>query len=251
MFFGYPLTMRLENLLKLATLAAQIQRGNAGFRQKDVRFLYEQLWNWQSFARGSVQPARLHNTQIQRFLTGMVSVNLLRARTRGPHPSYVLDPSGCFHLTRELRDTALAGSLQEFRLITYFFSAYGERLSAYAKSPEVRVFTAEAGLARKRKAIVEEEIVYWKERVRVIREVVKQTKARLARNEAPESIVNYISKTYPYELNYQKTLMEIFDETERPLMVWELVEGNLLRIRRLWEPRIRELEAEWVALSEW
>jgi len=237
--------MQHELVLQLATLAAQLQRGAVGFRQKDVRFLYEQLWNWQA-ASGA---APLHNTQILRSQAALVAAGLLRTRGRGRHPSYLLEPAGVFHLVRRTRDLALAGASPEFRLVAYFFTAYGDRIVALAKSSEMRALVDVVALTRNRVAQLEKETTYWKGRVREIREVAKSAKARLAKGEAPEAIIADIARDHPYELGYQKPLLEVFDETERPLMVWELVHGNGLRIELLWEPRIRMLETEIAVLK--
>lgn len=241
--------MRQEVVLKIAVLAAQIQRGAEGFRPKDVRFVYEQLWNWQTYGAGPAKPPRLHNTQIQRFLEGLRKSRMIRAKGRGPLPIDLLTPNGCFLLAREIRDHALEGSLAEALLIAHFFTGYQDRLVEIAGSREIVPVTDAPALLRSRRIQIEKEIVYWKERVREIREVAEQAKARLRRKDSPETIVADIARTHPYELGYQKPLIQVFDETHRPLMVWELVEGNLLRIRRLWEPRIRILETELQVLD--
>lgn len=235
--------MRIELVLKLAVLAAQIRRRTENFRQKDVRFLYEQLWNWQSANLGE-GALRLHNTQIGRFLDGLVGASLARIRGRRPHPAYALTSTGVFSLVRSIRDGALEGSHPEFLLIVHFFSSYGERLLELANTQELRALVSVKPLLEGRKSRLEREIAYWKTRVREIQEVARDAKTRLAAHEPAETIVRDIARTHPYELGHQKSLMEVFDETDRPLMVWELVEGNHLRIKQLWEPRIRLLEAE-------
>lgn len=49
-----------------------------------------------------------------------------------------------------------------------------------------------------------------------------------------DQVVKKVEHLFPYELNYQKPLTQLFGETPEDLQKWELTEGNQFRVKLLW-----------------
>lgn len=241
----------MDLFLRLAVISAQVQHPGTPIRQKDVRFLHELLRNWEADSQERAHLPRLHNTQIQRFLDSLALVGLAKANRRGPTPEYTLGRSGYFTLLREIRETAISGTAREFLLVLHIFSAYAERIKAAADArSEFQPLVDVRSLVTQRRARLSAEIRYWKDRVKGGLKVIKNAEARKLAGESLVSVFERVAKESPYELNYQKPMTELLEETTSSLLSWELIDGNQLRINQLWQPRIRMLEAELAALPQ-
>ena len=51
-----------------------------------------------------------------------------------------------------------------------------------------------------------------------------------------EAVVLELEKKYPYELNSQKPLSELFSDIPADIAQWELMHGNAKRVSEMWEP---------------
>ncbi len=241
-------------ILDSAVLGAHIQKSAAGFRQRDVRFLVDLSWNWQSSLVGRARLEKVHNTQIQRFLRKLVADAWANTSLRSDPPRFRLTRAGFLGLVRGLREHALKQGFDEFLFVRYFLESYRERIVSLTEkegAPMPLSFRQELNelldardLLRRRIQSTEKEIAYWGERIRETREAVAFTRKELAKGRSWEQAVQALERAYPYELNYQKPLAILFRETPEDMQRWEIFEGNPMRIDRLWLPLKENLEGQ-------
>ena len=115
--------------LSSALIGAHLQKNEKGFRQRDVKFLMELFWNWQSSFLNRKQLENIHNNQIKRNLHGLVGdswANLLGKK--GP-PTYKLTRSGIIGLLKKIREEGLTDRFESFLFARYFFRTYKNRFA--------------------------------------------------------------------------------------------------------------------------
>ncbi|MCB0366397.1 MAG: hypothetical protein H6624_09215 [Bdellovibrionaceae bacterium] len=240
-----------ERLLQAATVAAHSNFEGKGFRQKDVRFMAELMANWMD-AMWPANHGQWHNTQIMRLLEGFVTTGLAKKASSRP-PSYRLTRGGLVELSQSLSSGPFPLSASEFCFLHYFLKAYGSRIqqliaregSGFSKTLQLEIeshLDYKGLIANQRKALQ-----FAIQRLQVRQKETHETAqlvTRLQKDGYPvEHIINEVAHLYPYDLNNQKPMEELFREIPPELRLWELVRGNQHRADTLWTLEIKLLQS--------
>jgi hypothetical protein len=239
------LFQRYELFASSAVIAAHANAPDEGFRQRDVRFLIELLSNWVDYTLdGAV--LELKNTQVARYLDNLVEEGAAKRTTRGKRPRYRLTRIGFLELLSRL--TTIPANIEpaHFLYIFYFLSNYRQRLLDLIQREGDRFPVAmqlEVEDLLDTKALVEEERKRISIELKKLHSRIADSKqsSRLARDlyrrglSGPE-VAQKIEETYPYALNSQKPLSELYSEIPKDIGQWELEEGTLQRCEQLWNP---------------
>lgn len=246
---------RHEIFVAAATIAAHANCGEAGFRQRDVRFLIELFSNWVDI---SLQDGVLEvkNTQVQRFLEGLVADGSAKRVNRGTkQPVYRLSRLGLLDLLSRISNRPSGGRAEHFLFLHYFLCNYGPRIVELIRAegrhfPTAMRLEIEALLDYRR--LLEEEIRAVTREIRQLDERIDdavragELATRLFAKGVPlDDVVLELEKKYPYELNNRKPLSELIGSVPADLGRWELTEGNLARPAQMWSP-VRALFAAYL-----
>lgn len=118
---------RYGHMIAAAGLAAHARAQGGGFRQRDVRFLVELFSNWlQSTLDGYVIP--LSNTQISRYLDGLVGESYLKRLNRKGYPQYRLTRAGLIELLNLIVRPEVVLEKEHFLFCYTFIASYRERI---------------------------------------------------------------------------------------------------------------------------
>jgi hypothetical protein len=236
---------RFELFVATATLGAHANSSQAGFRQRDVKFLIDLFSNWVESSLHE-NTLSMQNTQILRFLSGLVEEGFARKLSRKTHPAYRLTRVGLIELVSRIVNRPYHTSREQFFFLVYFIKNYKPRIEEMVKA-EGKQFPYPLklelqGLLDARK-LVERELEFsgreLKKLENRINDAVKTselTKQMLREGAAIEEIVKRAEKLFPYELNSQKPLTELIAGIPSEMRQWELESGNLLRTEDIWRP---------------
>ncbi len=251
---GQVLDLR-ESLMITAVLGSHSNFYDRGFRQKDVRFLFELFTNWMD-ARVKPEAVRLHNTQVQRYLEELVTKGWARregsARTR--EKRYALTRLGLIEFMQSLADPETTRDFVPFQFVYYFLRTYGTRLSELVRAKgsgfskplqlEIGLLLDHERLRSERVRRLDFEIERLKSRMQETEDTAKLA-AKLAREQSDlGEIVRRVAKEFPYELQAQKSMTDLMQEIPPELRLWELTEGNTQRVRIFWKSLLHDLESE-------
>lgn len=246
------LLKRYELFVAAAAIAAHANWGAKGFRQRDVRFLIELFTNWvEGSLRGGGIP--ISNTQVQRYVEDLAQEGLAKAVSRQKQPSYRLTRLGLLELLTRISDRPPGGRAEHFYFLYYFLRNYGPRIVALIVAEGKQFPTAvrlEIEVLLDYRRLLQEEIQRVQRELRKIEERMSDSKnsSQLATKmfaqgaDIPE-VVTELERKYPYELNSQKPLRELFSDIPGDIAHWELVEGNVKRVVEIWEPARALLKA--------
>ena len=238
-------------IFQAAALAAHSNSQGQGFRQKDLKFMAELMANWMDAMWPSGQD-RWHNTQVMRFLNSYAEQGLARKTKQSP-PTYRLTRGGLVEICAALSAGPFPLSPSAFCFLHYFLKAYAQRVlqmiahegSGYSKTLQLEVeshLDVKTLVANQKKALK-----YAIQRLQVRQKETRDT-ALLARklhgqDYTVDQIVSEASHLYPYDLNNQKPMEELFREIPPELRLWELMEGNEFRAEVLWTQEIEILQS--------
>jgi len=250
------LLQRYRIFVLAATIAAHANTpptpsAAASFRQRDVRFYIELFSNWMETALGAFS-LPVQNTQVQRFLSSLVSEGYARRLDRGRHPGYRLTRTGLIELTSQMVTGSVEVGRWQFLFLFYFIKNYRQRIVDLVRRegqqfpPALRLeleahLDARALLDRELKS-VEAELQRLDARIEDARQVSELLRSKVGKQPFPE-LVREVERLYPYELNNQKPLHALIAELPEELGAWELQHGAALRSRELWQPGKRLLQA--------
>ncbi len=247
---------RHEVFVAAATIAAHANGGEAGFRQRDVRFLIELFSNWVdiSLVHGVLE---VKNTQVQRYLETLAADGCAKRQTRaGKQPVYRLTRLGLLELLSRISNRPSGGRPEHFLFLYYFLCNYGPRISELIRAegrhfPSAMRLEIEALLDYRR--LLADEISAVTREIRQLDERIDdavragELATRLFAKGVPiTEVVAELEKRYPYELNNRKPLSELIGGVPPDLGRWELTEGNLARPAQMWNP-VRSLFAAYLA----
>lgn len=236
---------RYEIFVAAAAIAAHANWGARGFRQRDLRFLIELFTNWVegSLAGGEIA---LNNTQVLRYLESLAAEGYAKVLSRQKQPRYRLTRLGLLELLTRLSNRPRGGRPEHFFFLFYFLSCYAPRITELIKAegkhfPSAMRIEIEALLDYGR--LLEEEVRKTQLELRKLEERISDStqSSRLAtklfaQGAAMEEVVAELEKKYPYELNSQKPLSELFADIPPDIGRWELELGNTRRVTHLWLP---------------
>ena len=245
------LTERAELFVATATIAAHATYSESGFRQRDVRFYIELFSNWVelSFEKYSLN---VQNTQLLRYLDGLVESSLAKRISKKSPPLYRLTRAGFVDLISRVVNRSYISQPEHFFFLQYFLKNYRELLLTLVASagPEfTNIDRVEIDSLLDTKKLIQKEL-------EEVRKGIERQKIRIAdanstaqhvtkatRQDKPlATIVKEVEKAYPYELNSQKPLSELIGQIPENQKLWELTQGNQARVKEIWSPAQELLE---------
>ncbi|MET0794533.1 MAG: hypothetical protein ABW061_23635 [Polyangiaceae bacterium] len=233
-----------EAIVAAAVVASQATLGNDGFRQRDVRFYISVFSNWLEATTG-VWTLDLHNAQVQRYLDLLVKTGWAKRPGRKP-PRYCLTPEGLLRLLERIGQRKNLKRFDEFFFILHVFHAYGDRLRGLVQqtgpfnSKSLSVDLDELldfrRLIARERALVQRESLRLSVRIQESRATSELTRSLLSQGRSLEDAVRAVEQQFPYEMNSQKPLGELFAQLPAPFRRVELETIAELRASTLWEP---------------
>ena len=240
-----------EAIVAAAVVAAQATLGSDGFRQRDVRFYISVFSNWLEATTGA-WTLDLHNAQVQRYLDLLVKTGWAKRPGRKP-PRYCLTPEGLVRLLERIGERKNLKRFDEFFFILHVFHAYGDRLRGlvqqsgpfHSKSLSVdldELLDFRRLIARERE-LVQREALRLGVRSKESRATSELTRSLLAQGHTLDDAVRAVERQFPYEMNSQKPLGELFAQLPAPFRRVELETIAELRATTLWEPTLALLQS--------
>lgn len=235
-----------------AALAAHSNHREKGFRQKDLRFLIELFSNWMNSTIDGIS-IPLHNIQISRYLESLVEGGMSKLGRKGGTPRYRLTRAGVIGLLQEVVERKQFLPLEQFFFLYYFVQNYGDRVYWLA---EVEGAQLPKTLKLELDALRDPEQLLTRQ-LRFVDRTIAKLNARIGEGvDASDlatslfsqgsrilEVVNAVQRQFPYELNHQKPLPDLFAELPDSVRRTELEEGARNRALGLWTP----LRDYWIA----
>lgn len=234
-----------------AAITAEAMYGEAGFRQKDFRFLTEMFSNWMDSALGQTA-IWVHNTQVMRYLETLCTESHAKVSQKSKIRIYRINFSGLIHLVREMGSCIERFPLEDFYFIYHFFSTYQEPILELIKQRggnipntlriEMQDLLQPQQILQSQIRFVEREHKKLSQRIRDSHEVVKIVQKGRANKRASLLISEDIERAFPYDLNSQKPLAEFYREIPENIRDWILDRALSTRTSELWGPLERSLK---------
>lgn len=251
----YNVTMRKgsvindnETYINSALIATYAVNGDEGFKPHHYKFFLELISNWMSsfFSEGGIF---LQNTQIIRQLNRFEADGVLKKKDN----YFFLTKGGLIDLLEEITAPASVDKLDVFYFKYHFIIFYKDILlklihnnrKSFPKSYEIELnhyFNA-SNLIEAQKEIIQDEIRKLRYRIDESKKQHILTRSLLKEGKSIDDIILEIEKKYPYELNHQKRMNELFSLLSSELKYKEIVDGPSTRINTLWLPSLRYLES--------
>ena len=226
-----------------ATLGAHSNFFHEGFRQKDVRFLIGLFLNWMEATTKGIDE-QIHNTQVRRYLEQLLNEGYAVRLGRGHAPRYQLTRAGLLEFVSQMVKVPVHAPLEQFFFVFYFVKNYGSRLTELMAQKEnklPRSFQVELESLLDLNEILDQQIRYIELEIRKLEERMKETKGAaqlaaelLAKGVSTDEMIRAVEQFYPYEMNNQKKMSDLFKEIPSSLRAWELTIGNTNRFEILW-----------------
>ena len=227
---------------------------SSGFRLRDAVFFANLVSNWTE----CFLPARVLGVtgiQMSRFLNEMVGEGYTRRAKGGGCPRFRLNRFGILALVKRL-STPRAADFEGFLFSYFFLRSYVTRLkklvsekqelltSAYLQELETLCDTDSMWLTQRR--FLQEQLRKLDQRILAARETARICAERSA---ADAQVQAEIAGKYTYQLSNERPLAELLSKFSVLDRIWELQEGNALRLSLLWEPS-REVLLNRLAVLE-
>lgn len=243
---------RHEIFVATAVVGAHANAGPKGFRQRDVKFLIELFSNWVECAlRFHVLPVQ--NTQVLRYIEGLVGEGYARRIARRSHPYYRLTRTGLIQLLARLIDREGEVHREEFFFLYYFIKNYKPRLEALVKSEgkqfphalkaELDGLLDTDALVRGEIKEAEKELVKLDKRMADAAATSAYVARKVSEGVPLTQVVDEVEELYPYDLNSQRPISELIASIPEDSRLWELQVGNTKRTEEIWKPCRALLEA--------
>jgi hypothetical protein len=216
-----------------------------GFRQKDVRFLLGLFLNWVDSTVKNVEES-VHNTQISRYLDGLVRGGFASVKTGAGRKRYQLGRAGMLELVGRITRVPVQAPLEQFFFAHYFVKTYRARLTELVAAKENRL---PRSLQLELEALLDPEEMRTQQ-LRAVQLEIRKLESRIQETlgaaalsaklekegTAVEEMVRAVEQKFPYDLNNAKPMSELFHEVPPHLRGWELTVGNRNRAEILWGP---------------
>ena len=235
-----------------ALLAVHNNHPGVGFRQKDVKFYLELLTNWmETVFKGC--GLEVQNTQIQRLLDSMTSEGLLKKEAKKKFPLYSFTPIGLLEvITRLVSDDSLL-DLQNFFFLYHVVSLYSNKMedilleqrSYLPKSYQLEIkhlLNPETLIERQKKRI-SIEIEKLSERIDEAYKMSELANTYIKKNLQLSEIIKKVESQYPYQLNNQKKMTELFKGLPPDVQLLEISKGPKQRAQLLWGPLLKNYQS--------
>jgi hypothetical protein len=228
-----------------AALAAHSNSQAGGFRQRDLRFMLGLFLNWMD-ATVKNSDQFIHSNQIKRYLENLVELGHARRTHAGRVPRYELTRSGLVEMVSTLMKVPVTAPIEQFFLVYFFAKTYGGRIGEMVEQKENRLPRAirvELEALLDVNELVTQQIRYVRRELTKLDERIRETSgaaelaSKMSRAGHPAvEIIQSVSSQFPYDLNSQKPMSELFHEVPASLRVWELTVANRARVGILWQP---------------
>ena len=234
--------------LYTSILAAHSSSSEQGFRQKDVKYFLEVFTNWiESLLPGP--SINIQNTQISRFLEKLTEQEILRKENSSGVPIYHLTRIGLHEIVSSLVSTDIrpvAGGLGTFLFLYHFVHVYSHKLESMLTSEMGKVsptfqielkhlLNSKTMLERQKEHVVKEiEKLEW--RINEARKASKYASNLISQKVPLAEVVEKVQELYPYELNNQKTMVDLYEGIPDDLKKFELEVAPVKRANSIWVP---------------
>lgn len=227
-----------------ACLAVHANQKPEGFRQKDLKFFIELLLDWMETTYLSKRLV-IKNTQIQRVLNQLVEENLLKAKDHKNRPHYHFTTHGLLEITSRLVDLNRLNDDQDFYFLFHFVSLYSSKMTDFILEQdqlppslklEVKHLLNPQSLLEKRVIDLELKIEKLKTRMDEAQKMSELGNKLFEKGKKLSEIVETMEKQYPYQLNNQKTMTELFKDLSPDIQFIEITDAPNIRKETLWEP---------------
>ena len=238
------LVERQELFINTALLAAH-SSASQGFRMRDVSFFIDLFQSW---VETSIVPTakRPQRVQIKRLFESLTEQGLLKLMPRKVRPEFRLTRPGLLQVLSELVDKQDLPKGPYFFFLYNFIKAYGSRIMnlfgdsgeviPYSYRLELERLTDASSLLKTEIARTEESLKRIDRRIEDARKSSHLMVKELKGSGSLEQAILKVQALYPYELNHQKPLSELISEIPLDQRKWEMTEGNVQRIKYIWEP---------------
>jgi len=236
---------RHRALFDAAAIGAHARFVSQGFRQKDLRFLIELFSNWLECAMEGPSLA-VENTQIARYLTGLVQEGLAKQAGGQRAPRYRLTRVGLIESLSRLVHRRHWWPIEEFFFTYYFLESYRGRIESLIAREgtlfpgtmklEIAPLLDVGRLIERQEQMMDREIAKLDLRIGDCRKTSELATQLKKKGAAPDVIVREIQKTVPYQLNNQKPMSELFKETPDEDWIWEMEVGSQQRAAGMFTP---------------
>ncbi len=233
-----------------AALGAELKGDEKGFRLKDVRFLIELFSNWLESVPSAAVPV-VHNTQVMRYMEALVREGYAR-RVRGTWPRFRITRSGLLELLSEITERPRYLPLETFFFLYHFVGMYGARFEALirrrgrqfpkALQLELRSMLDSGDMLERQIRYVKTEIKKLDTRIADSDGATDLARQMFSAGAGLDEVVLETQQQYPYQLNNQKPLKELFGELPEDLGHWELTVGSSVRAVLIHNPMRRMLQ---------
>ncbi len=236
---------RHQVLFEAAAIGAHARFAKSGFRQKDLRFLIELFSNWLEASLEGPTLA-IENTQIARYLEGLVQEGFAKKTGGTTQPFYHLTRTGLMECLAHLAHRSHWWPIEEFYFVYYFLESYRERIESLIANAgtlytgpmklEIHQWLDLRGFVERQEQLLDREIAKLDLRIADSRKTTDLVKRRTAEGQASEDILKEIHEKVPYQLNNQKPMKELFRETPDENWLWEMEVGSEKRMTRIFMP---------------
>jgi len=242
---------RHDLLIAASTIGCHASSGKGGFRQRDLKRMlqFSGSWAYPEFDEGGVP---VENTQIRRYLDGLVSEGFARRNARGDQPKYSLTRIGLIELVSTMVDRGFFYNKEEFFYLYFIVRDYqyglkrviereGAKLSYATRLELEELFNS--------KAVVKRQLYYARREVKKSKKRISDQKELAAfvsqsvRNELPfDELVSLVDQRFPYCFNTALPFTQFISNLTQKQIIWELTNGCLKRCEHIWKPALEALE---------
>ncbi|MCP4911601.1 MAG: hypothetical protein GY909_00670 [Oligoflexia bacterium] len=235
-----------------AALLATHANSSDGFRQKDVKFYIELLTNWMetSFRGFGLD---IQNTQVQRILKDLSAEGILKEELVNKRPRYHFTSVGLLEITTRLVSDDSLMDLHNFYFLYHVVSLYSGKMEellvrqrdSLPKSYKIEIkhLLNPANLIDRQIQRVNKEIDKLESRIKDAYKMSEIAEGMIKKEKPLSEIVLKIESLYPYQLNNQKKMSELFNTLSSDVQYLEITEAPKLRAKTLWEPLLKDYQS--------
>lgn len=237
-----------------AAVASHASFPAAGFRPRDFRFRLELFLNWMdSFAREDRGELSIQNVQVIRYLDSQVEQGILLRQQESTGPNYSMSAGGLLQMLTEIAARPTYRPYEQFFFAHYFVSTYRDIFDKLFKDlpmeypptivAEIHSLLEADHILQRQLRFAKRELDYLKLRSKESKVSSDLAKSKLQEGGSLEECVSEVEKHYPYQLNNQKPLSELFREIPEEMRYMELTDGFAMRALQLFDPQVEWLTA--------
>lgn len=229
-----------------ALIATHANSDKNGFRQRDVRFYIELLSNW-SEANFKTSGLEIKNTQIQRLLDSMTKQGYLKSNRRNKSfVTYQFTSIGLLEIISRLIDLEQVTEIQDFYFLFHCVSLYSNKMEDFligdrknlpkSYQLEIKHLLNARTLIERQRERVQHEIKKLNDRIQEAYKMSEYAKELFKTKKTIAEVVLEVESKFPYQLNNQKRMSELFKSLSPDIQLLEISDGPAFRARTLWEP---------------